>query len=241
MSLRARLRAWLARRPPRPTVLSSSVSFHLPPSSRAKVLVVVEGPHDIEFLRRISVILHADDPGLADLAGMERQGELIFVPFGGGDLWLWVDRLAALGKPEFHLYDREEPPETEQRKRAAAMVNMRPGCQARVTSKRSLENYLHAAAIREASGIEMVVTDDCHVADLIARQSHLRQGGQTPWDELPRRTHTRRRNRVKKWLVAKAIDRMTPERLAERDPDDEIASWLRTIAALARQESPEHP
>jgi hypothetical protein len=220
VSLRARMRAWLARRPPRPTVLSKAVSLQLPPASRAKVLVVVEGPHDIEFLRRTSVILHADDPGLADLAAMERQGELIFIPFGGGDLWLWVDRLA-------------ETPESEQRKRAAAMLNMRPGCEARVTSKRSLENYLHAAAIREVSGIEIVVSDACHVADLIARESHVRQGGEFPWDELPRRTHTRRRNRVKKWLVTKAIDRMTPQRLAERDPEGEVRSWLDTIADLA--------
>jgi putative ATP-dependent endonuclease of OLD family len=165
---------------------------------------------------------------------MERQSELIFVPFGGGDLWLWVDRFAALGTPEFHLYDRESPPETELRRRAAALVNMRPSCRARLTSKRSLENYLHPAAIREASGIELEVSDNCHVADLIARHCHLRQGGEPPWDELPRPTHKRRRNRVKKWLVTKAVDRMTPERLAERDPDGEVRSWFETIACLAQ-------
>jgi hypothetical protein len=239
VSLRARLQAWFARRPPRPTAVSD-FAFPLL-RSVAKILVVVEGSHDIEFLRRMSATLHVDDPSLPDLASMERQGELIFVPFGGGDLWLWVDRLAPLRRPEFHLYDRESPPETELRRRAAAMVNMRPGCVARVTSKRSLEIYLHAATIREVSGIEVVVSDDCHVADLIARESHLRQGGQPPWDELPRRTHTRRRNRVKKWLVTKAAERMTPKRLAERDPDGEVASWLRTIAALGRQKSPGHP
>ena len=106
MSLRARLRAWLANRSPRLTVLSNSASRlpHAIPGPR--VLVVIEGPHDIEFLRRIGLILRADEPALPDLAAMERQSELIFVPFGGGDLWLWVDRFAALGTPEFHLYDR---------------------------------------------------------------------------------------------------------------------------------------
>lgn len=124
--------------------------------------------------------------------------------------------------------------QTELRRRAAAMVNMRPGCVARLTAKRSLENYLHPAAIEEASGFEIQVSDDCDVADLLARQSHLRQGGQPPWEELPRGTHKRRRNRVKKWLVTKATDRMTPERLAERDPKGEVASWLKTITELAQ-------
>lgn len=232
MSLRARLRAWLARRSPRPIAISNSASLSL--RSAVRVLVIVEGPHDIEFLRRVSAMLHADDPALPDLASMEREGELIFVPFGGGDLWLWVDRLAPLQRPEFHLYDRESPPETELRRRAAAMVNMRPGCVARLTAKRSAENYLHPAAIQEVSGVEIQVSDDCDVADLLARQSHLRQGGQQPWEELPRGTLKRRRNRVKKWLVTKAVERMTPERLSQRDPEGEVASWLRTIAALAR-------
>jgi putative ATP-dependent endonuclease of OLD family len=232
VSLRARLRARFARRPPCPTAVSD-FSFPLL-QSVAKILVVVEGPHDIEFLRRMSATLHVDDPSLPDLDSRKRKGELIFVPFGGGDLWLWVDRLAPLQRPEFHLYDRESPPETELRRRAAAMVNMRPGCAARLTAKRSLENYLHPAAIEEASGFEIQVSDDCDVADLLARQSHLRQGGQPPWEELPRGTHKRRRNRVKKWLVTKATDRMTPERLAERDPKGEVASWLKTITELAQ-------
>jgi len=59
-----------------------------PPSGGPRVFVVVEGSNDIQFLNRISRILHADDPRLPDLAEMERRGELIFVPFGGGDLSL---------------------------------------------------------------------------------------------------------------------------------------------------------
>lgn len=50
------------------------------------MLVVVEGPNDIEFLRRISAILHRDDPRMPDLADMERQFALVFAPTGGVDL-----------------------------------------------------------------------------------------------------------------------------------------------------------
>ena len=202
-----------------------------PPKNRPRVLVVVEGPHDIEFLKRISAMLAADDPSLPDLAAMQRRGELVFVPFGGGDLWLWTDRFAPLRISEFHLYDREQPPESDVRHRAAAVVNQRPHCHAAVTGKRSLENYLHPAAIQEALGVSLEFSDDDAVADLAAR--HLYNGDDILWKELPRRVQTRRRNRIKKWLHTRAVERMTAARLAEQDPQQEVVSWLRTIARLA--------
>ena len=74
MSLCARLRTWIARRPPPLAVTSSSPGAHAPRLPTVKVLVIVEGVHDIEFLRRISVILHAANPRLADLADMGAPG-----------------------------------------------------------------------------------------------------------------------------------------------------------------------
>lgn len=53
-SLWAALRARAARRPPRP-------------AAPARPLVVVEGKHDIEFLRRGSRTLHDDNPRLPEL------------------------------------------------------------------------------------------------------------------------------------------------------------------------------
>jgi hypothetical protein len=229
MPLRALLRAWLSRRPH---------SRHSPheqskePTHRTRpLLVVVEGPHDIEFLKRISLILSAHDRRLPDLVQWERRGAIIFIPFGGGDVSLWVDRLAPIGLPELHIYDRESSPETELRQRMADTVNQRPGCRAVLTSKRSLDNYLHPAAVREVCGIELEFTDDDHVADLIARRLYGHQD-QVPWPELPRRTQTRRRNRVKKWLHTRVVDRMTPERLAGQDAGGEVTSWLNTIVRM---------
>ena len=233
MSHNARWRARLARLftwiPIRPRVR------HLRSASQddLKLLVVVEGVHDIEFLRRISAMLHAHESELPDLGAMEHRGELIFVPFGGADLKLWTHRLGPLGKPEFHLYDREEPPETELRRQLADSVNRRPGCRAVLTSKRTLENYLHPAAIREAGGVDIDFGDDDAVADLIARQDFVRAYPGEVWEELPRRTQTRRRNRVKRWLNTKAVERMTPGRLAERDPKGEVRSWLEAMMRLA--------
>jgi len=233
MSLYARLRAGLlrclTRLPILPRVLHPFPSASVEPT----LLVIVEGPHGVQFLKRISAMLHVAEPRLPDLGAMERRGELIFVPLGGADLKLWTHRLARLAKPEFHLYDREVPPQTELRQQMAEIVNLRPGCRAALTSKRNLENYLHPAAIREVSGIELQFGDDDLVADLIARRVYAQQNPTTAWEDLPRQTRTRRRNRVKHWLNTTAADRMSPERLAERDPAGEVRSWLRTMAAQA--------
>jgi hypothetical protein len=54
------------------------------------------------------------------------------------------------------------------------------------------------------------------------------------WELLPLRARKRYRNHVKRWLNTRAVDRMTANRLAERDPDGEVRGWLATIAELAR-------
>lgn len=200
--------------------------------SGIKLLLVVEGPHDIEFLKRASAILHGHDPHIPDLAALERQGRLVFIPFGGGDLWLWTTRLAGIGLQELHIYDREQPPETEARQEAADVVNMRANCRALLTKKRSLENYLHPLAIREVCGVDLHLSDDDSVADLLARRLHERETHVVPWSELPRQGKTKRRNRVKHRLHTKAVDRMTPERFTESDPEGEIVSWLLIVAEL---------
>jgi hypothetical protein len=223
MSLYARLASWSTRRP-----------SHTGESAMPKILVVVEGVHDVAFLKQISVILHGHDPRLPDLAAMERRGELLFVPVGGGDLRLWATRFARLGCAEFHVYDGEGAAERQLRQEVADVVNLRPGCRAVITRKRAMENYLHPAAIREASGIELSFTDDDPVADLLAAHRYQQQGGTLPWDQLESRVRKRRRSRAKKWLHTSAVERMTPDRLVESDPDGEVASWLQTIDRLAK-------
>ncbi len=197
-----------------------------------RVLLVVEGIHDIGFLTRISAMLHAHHAALPDLSDMERRGELVFVPFGGGDVRLWVDRLAPLSVPEFHLYDREASPETEIRQGVVNLINTRPRCRAVLTMKRSLENYLHPTAVHQAFDFDVHFGDNDNVADLIAQR--LYNGAhKPPWCDIPRRAQVRSGNRVKKVLHTKAVDCMTPELLAERDPRGEVAGWLATIADMA--------
>lgn len=211
---------------------SGRSTAHRPLESTLKLLVIVEGVHDIAFLRGISAMLHAHSSDLPDLGAMEHRDQLVFVPWGGVDLMQWTHRLAPLAKPEFHICDRETSPETELRWQYANVVNSRPGCCAVVASKRSMENYVHPAAIREANGVDVKFGSNDDVADLIARSCYDRDYPDKSWDELPRRVKTRRRNRVKQWLNRAAVERMTPQRLAEQDPQGEVRSWLEAMLRL---------
>lgn len=197
-----------------------------------RLVLVVEGRHDIEFLKRIAALLHADDPTLPDLAGLERARILLFVPAGGGDFRPWSTRLAPLGLAEFHLYDREISPETERRRVWAALVNERPRCRAFVTARRSLENYLHPAAIHEARGVSLGDSPDDDVAELAARALFVLSPTAAVWEELSRRARRRLRDRAKSWLNTTAVERMTVARLREQDPDGEVVDWLRAIGEL---------
>lgn len=206
-------------------------SFSSPAPAPQKVLVVVEGRNDVEFLRRISAILHREEASVPDLAEMERRQALVLVPSGGADSTA-AFRFAALQFPEFHLLDRDVPPATEARHYLAAMVNSRPGCRAVVMSKRSLENYLAPAAVFEASGISIAISDDDNVPELVARRSHESHGASVPWEQLTTRARKRLRDKAKKWLNGRAVEHMTPERLADCDLKGEVRSWLAAIAGL---------
>ena len=201
--------------------------------AQARLLILVEGRHDVSFLTGISSILHRDDRSLPDLRALEQTGEIVFVPVGGGDIIAWVSRLAPIGLPEVHVLDREVPPVTETRLRAASIVNQRSNCRAFVTQKRALENYLHPRCLFEARGIEVTFGDDDDVPELVARECYRPALGEPAWQTLSGRARKRCRERAKRWLNQEAVARMTPERLAVQDPQGEIHSWLRAMARLA--------
>ena len=203
------------------------------PSRGPPLLVVVEGQNDIEFLRRISTIVSGIDKALPDLSTLERRGSMVFVPFGGGEIHSWAYRLAPLGRAEFHLYDREIEPLTEERYMAAQIVNCRDGCRAVVTRKRSLENYLHPRAIFEAGGVRIEIADDDDVAEMVAQKRFLNHEPERNWGDTTARCRRRLKNQAKQWLNRAAVDRMTVELLTASDPDGEIRSWLTAIGEMA--------
>ncbi|MCA9236855.1 MAG: hypothetical protein KDA44_15370, partial [Planctomycetales bacterium] len=153
---------------PHPAATSTMHATSSPPAGRSHwpVLIVVEGVHDVAFLKAIATVWRQVDPELPDLALYERRRQIAFVPIGGGgarDIAAWALRLDALPSPRFHLHDRETPPETGRRLAALATIDRQPNRCARITSKRSLENYLHPAAIVAAGGPALALGDHVDV------------------------------------------------------------------------------
>lgn len=192
------------------------------------LLFLVEGRYDIEFLTILSQNLHQAEPKIPDLASLISAKKLLFIPTGGNPQ-LWTDRLAALNCPEIHLYDRESAAETTIRKAAAQRVNARPNSWAYVTSKRSLENFLHPAAIEAAGGGKFAYGDFDDIGELIAHDWYQRAPQSIAWCELPSRARSRFVQRAKKWLNTVAVRAMTADLLRERDPQGDLVSVFKAV------------
>lgn len=205
---------------------SSAVSIPRP------LLLVTEGVLDIDCLTRLSQIVRSNDAGLPDLETFARQGRVVFLPAGGGDLAAWIDRLAPLGCGEFHLYDREQAPESDLRQHIVSRINRRPGCRAVLTKMRSLGNYLHPAAIEQTFGVRIEIAHDTPVAERVAQ---ARPEVQLFWSVLTPRARRRLIYRTKRRLNTETVQHMTAEMLAEHDSAGEVVSWMRAIAELLEQ------
>jgi putative ATP-dependent endonuclease of OLD family len=204
--------------------------------STVRVLIVVEGTTDVEFLQNISAVLAKEDQQVPNLAKLAATGQVVFLPFGGGNVAAWRDRLQPLEIAEFHLYDGELPPETAVRQRAAALVNARPNCRAAATSKRSLENYLHPQAIHAAGGPVITIGDTDEVGMVVAQAYHYAHYSST-WHALRRRQRRALVHKTKRWLATVAVRYMTPDLLAKSDPASEVRAWLAAIGELGRFET----
>ncbi|EMC9753566.1 ATP-binding protein [Enterobacter cloacae] len=181
------------------------------PDSRASVLVCVEGPNDIIFLKNIGKIYL--DNGVANIPDMMNDPRIVFIPMGGHTLKDWVNNnyLRTLKKPEVHIYDRDitTPPQYEAEFTA---VNSRAdGSIAFMTSKREMENYLHPDAIRAVFNIDIAIEDTTDVS--------------TEVSALTRFNESKAKKKINKFATAK----MTYEMLNARDPDGEVIMWFNAI------------
>ncbi len=200
--------------------------------STKPLLFLVEGLYDIEFLTRLSGVLHQGRCDVPDLATLVAAKQLIFIPTGGGSPKPWTHRFDSLGCPELHLYDREQGEESQLRYDCAEFVNQRLGCRAIVTEKRSLENYLHPMAIEAAGGGCFRYEDDDDLGACVAHDWYDRAPQLLSWDALSARTRSRCIGRAKKWLNTVAVKSMTLELLAEQDPDGELLRLFRAVNDL---------
>lgn len=193
------------------------------------VLIIVEGIHDARFLKCLSSTLHRESSDVPDLRRLEEQQSVIFVPLGGGQISGWARRFAALGCPEFHLYDRVIEPEIKFREQAVATINSRQRCRGLLLSKRSLDNYLHQIGIHAAGGGIFHVREESDVAAEFARRRFEATDPSRKWLSLPNKARRKLAAQAREWLQTHAVPQMTLELLADRDRKSELLGWLREI------------
>lgn len=204
------------------------------PDHSIKLFIGVEGENDINFLKNISQVLCSSGEGLPDLALFEDKGEIMFVPVGGSNLASWTCRLEGLNRPEFHLFDRNVPPDEEsQNQRFVDKINNRPNCFSLLTEKKEMENYLHPAAIKTVRPeVDITFGDFDDVPNLVAKAVHEASNSKIGWDELDEEKKRKKMSKSKVWLNHKAVRSMTPEMLNEIDQNDEVRNWLRKIKVM---------
>ncbi|MFA0822723.1 MAG: ATP-binding protein [Methanomethylovorans sp.] len=194
------------------------------PDKRAKVLVCVEGPHDLRFLKRMNFLFISENSSFIDIFA---NPKVALVVLGGSTLQEWVNQhyLKNLGLPEVHIYDRDElqTDGTYKYQSSRDSVNYRnDGSIAFLTIKREMENYLHLDSINEALSpvtntvFSFNLTDDCDVESEI--KAALNGQGII------------QRRRLKHWLNEDAADKMTLDRLKARNGYEEVKLWFLEIA-----------
>jgi putative ATP-dependent endonuclease of OLD family len=210
------------------------------PDNAIKLFIGVEGRHDISFLKNMAKILKGAGVNVPDLEKMELEGEVIFFPFGGSSLALWTSRLEPLSRPEFHLYDRDNPPPATAKYQVAAdAVNLRERCKAVITAKKEAENYLHFEAINEAygrNGINLGLVgnfaDFGDVPVAVAQRVHAVSGSPVAWDALEEKKREEKVSRAKAVLNSAAAMLMTKPRLDQIDPNGDVIAWFAEIQKL---------
>jgi len=196
----------------------------LTPDSRVRLLLCVEGPHDVEALKHLSRALHLSNPEFPNLTEDPRCA---FVVLGGSTLKHWVSNnyLKHLRLPEVHIYDNDVPKYGE----TVAEVNQRQdglGSWAKLTSKHEIECYLHSAAIRDAFDVEVNVVDvPTAVFPSVPAAFGIAFAQKRGWPPL-------KENTAKKKLASGAFPKMTAAMLGERDPAGEVAGWMQEIRRL---------
>lgn len=205
------------------------------PADKIRVLVFVEGNNDVNALKSYSEIIHGENNFYINLNDVEFVG---YVITGGSALKHYIEKryLDGLGKPQVHIYDSDVPD-------YARLVNQindenDPRKSAFNTSKRELENYLHADAVIEAyhenglNGLHLnPIDDEVDVPALVAEAIYAHAG--KDWALLSPEKQKDLADKRKKGLNSQAVNKMNAQRLRDREGFDEICGWLLQINQLA--------
>jgi hypothetical protein len=196
-------------------------------ATRCRGIVGMESQEDFRLFFRLAKILHRTDRNLLDLQKHAKAGEVLCIPYGlhpRGFIELFLN----FDMPQPYLFSRGSGPMPEEQRELIRRIRQDVDSSAVVMKKRALTNYLHPDAIYEEFRVPVSVKDDSDVPAEVAQ--HMTKRLKFPaWDQLDPQLRTDLAGAMAIELSIKASRRMTAERLAQRDPDGEVASWLRTI------------
>lgn len=202
------------------------------PADKVKILVYVEGNHDVNGLKRYGKILYEEDQSLIDL----NSDEIAWVITGGSSLKHYLENkyLEGLGKPEFHLYDSD----VDSYKNVVAQINAEanPLKKAFNTTKSELENYLHHEAINEAYNEQANPCSLTEINDIddvpFKVAQHIYENTGNDWTLLDEKKKSEKSSAKKGFLNTNAVDKMTIQKLKDRNGYDEMRTWLIEIKRL---------
>ncbi|MDT0633675.1 ATP-dependent nuclease, partial [Spectribacter hydrogenooxidans] len=207
------------------------------PADRVKVLLFVEGNHDVNALKRYSAILSRQDQEILNLNESDCVG---YVITGGSALKHYLEQkhLDGLGKPEVHVYDND----VREYRDAVERINDDPSTDkvAFNTGKNELENYLHPDAIEEAyaaqgnAGVAIgAISDEMDIPLAVAEK--FNELNANNWEEVADDKKKELASNKKKLLNTIAVECMTVERLQENGGYDDIHEWLSKVSQFAAQ------
>jgi len=185
-------------------------------------------------------MLNAEDDSIMSL---EDNEQIAFIPTGGSQLKFYIEKkyLDGLLQAQVHVYDSDIQSYVD----AVAALNAE-GNDGKIgynTSKLELENFLHHEAVNECYdelniNITLAEIEDTEdVPEKVAKAVHSATS-ETEWNSInpdPTKTAEKQKKKVskaKKLLNTKAIEKMSIERLRERNGYEEIKTWLDKINEL---------
>lgn len=214
-----------------------TASLGILPDNKVKLFIGVEGCNDIEFLKAVSKSYAAlNSERYIDLEKAEKDGEIVFIPVGGSNLRLWVNRLNDLTRPQIYFMDRDNEPPQRAKYQEEYDSLIREGHRAFITQRKELENYIALSILRRIypnySGTGAPFEN---VPMLFAKAAHEASGSPNTWEQILEDTKKfeKKESNAKKQLNKNIASQMnTFELLRENDPEGELDTWLTTIKNL---------
>ena len=183
-----------------------------------KLIICVEGKHDINFLKNINQNIEE----LKNIIDLETTN-ISFMDLKGGNLTTFVkeNNLAGSNIIELHIYDSDKGSgknENKYNKECEKVKNRDDKSFCFITNKREMENYIHPSLIKEEFDIEdILIIREWDIEDIptfIKNKSSLKEDA------------------IKSILNGKLSKKITKEHLKDLNAFDEIVTWFNKIKEL---------